>query len=219
MNNTFEKRAGIALIIFIILLLCTMVLHPAGGNIEYLIKITGVIVTTHSIAILSLPVGWIGFWGLTRRIGTNHTGSMLAFAMASLGLVAVLLAAAANGLILPIFLQHYKDADPETITAIKPILRYSFAINHAFDYIYTGAFCLAILGWSISILLTGKLSKWIGWLGIAISIAVVVIVVSGIAVNSLQGMRIFVSTIVIWILLAGIALYKQQEVVADQGVR
>src|SRR5215212_3852432 len=101
MNNSFEKKAGISLIVFTILLVFTMVLHPAGGSIEYLISITNRIVITHSIALLSLPFGWIGFWGLTRRIGTEHFGSMLAFGMISFGLVAVMIAAATNGLVMP----------------------------------------------------------------------------------------------------------------------
>jgi hypothetical protein len=211
MKNSFEKNAGIALIIFTILLVFTMVLHPVGGSVERLIKITSPIVATHAVAILSLPFGWIGFWGLTRKIGTDHFGAVFAFATASLGLVAVMLAAATNGLILPIFLQHYKDATPEAIAAIKPVMRYSFAINLAFDYIYTVAFCLAILFWSIAILLTGKLAKWIGWAGIAIAVLAAAIFISGIALNDLKGFRIFVSIIVLWILLIGIALSKQNK--------
>jgi hypothetical protein len=210
MNNSFEKKAGISLIVFTILLVFTMVLHPAGGSVEHLINITGVIVVTHAIAILSLPFGWIGFWGLTGKIGTDHFGSMLAFAMVSLGLVAVMLAAATNGLVLPLFLQHYKDATPETIAAIKPIMKYSLAVNHAFDYIYTVAFGLAILCWSITILLTRKLAVWIGWLGIASSVITVAIFISGMALNSLQGFRIFAAGMVVWILLVGIVLCKQK---------
>src|SRR6266852_8164517 len=124
MNNSFEKKAGLSLVVFTILLVFTMLLHPAGGSVEYLIRITGVIVITHAIAILSLPFGWIGFWGLTRKTGTDNFWSILAFAMISLGLVAVLFAAATNGLVLPLFLQYYKDATPDTITSLKPILRY-----------------------------------------------------------------------------------------------
>lgn len=210
MNNSFDKKAGISLIIFTILLVFTMVLHPAGGSVEHLINITTVIVVTHSIAILSLPFGWIGFWGLTRKIGTDHFGAVLAFAMISIGLIAAMFAAATNGLVLPVFLQHYKDVTPEALAAIKPIMQYSFAINHAFDYIYTAAFCLAMLCWSIAILQTKKLSKWIGWLGMVLSVTIAVIFISGAAVNNLQGLRLFVTGIVLWILLTGIALYKQE---------
>jgi hypothetical protein len=211
MNNPFEKNAGIALIVFTILLVFTMVLHPAGGSVEHLIHISKNIVIIHSIALLSIPFGWIGFWGLTRKIGTDHFGSMLAFVMASIGLLAAMLAATTNGLVLPIFLQHYREATPETITAIKPILRYGSAMNHAFDYMYTVAFCLAILCWSISIIHTRKLAVWIGWVGIVLSLAVAAFFISGVAVNNLEGFRIFITSIVVWILVVGVGLWRNKK--------
>jgi len=206
-----EKNAGISLLVLTILLVFTMVLHPAGGGVEYLIRITPQIVITHSIAILSLPFGWLGFWGLTRTMGTENFGSGLAFAMISLGLVAVLLAAATNGLVLPIFLQHYHDATPEKLSSIKPILRYSFAVNHAFDYIYTFAFCLAILSWSIVMIITKKFPVWLAWLGIALSITASIIFLWGVSVNNLQNFRLFVTTIIIWIALVGLATNKTKS--------
>lgn len=209
MNNLFERKAGFALIVFTILLVLTMVMHPAGGSVEHLIRITPLIITTHAIAIFSLPFGLIGFWGLTRRIGTDHFWSMLAFASICLGLIAVMIAAATNGLVMPVFLNGYKDASPETIESIRPILRYGFSINHAFDYIYTGAFLLSILGWSICILHTKKLPAWIGWAGGILIIIIIGIVVSGLAMSSLMGLRVFVSCIVVWILLVGIKLIRQ----------
>lgn len=211
MKTSFEKNAGLALIIFTVLLALTMGLHPAGGSVEHLIRISRVIIITHAIAILSLPFGWIGFWGLTKKLGTDNFWPMLAFSMISFGLFAVMIAASANGLIVPIFLQHYKDATPQALDSIRPVLRYSFATNGAFDYIYTWAFCLAILGWSITIIRTGKLAKWLGWLGIAVAVAAAVIFMSAVAVHSLQGFRIFVTAIVIWVLLAGIALSRQEK--------
>src|SRR4030095_13213999 len=115
MNNLFERKAGIALIAFTVLLVLTMVMHPAGGSVEHLIRITPLIITTHAIAIFSLPFGLIGFWGLTRRIGTDNFWSMLAFSSICFGLIAAMLAAATNGLVMPMFLDGYKDASAETI--------------------------------------------------------------------------------------------------------
>jgi hypothetical protein len=204
MNNSFEKKAGISLIIFSILLVFTIVLHPTGGSLQHILNITGMIVVTHSVAILSLPFGFLGFRGLTRKLGTDHFASELGLAMASLGLISALCAAATNGLAVPIFLQHYKDVTPDALTAIDPILRYSFALNHAFDYIYTGAFCLAIGCWSIAILRTRQLPVWIGWLGIVVSLTTAVIFLAGVvAPTNVQGLRIFVASILIWILLIG----------------
>lgn len=215
MNNSSQKNAGLALVAFTVLMILTMGLHPAGGNVEHLIRITKLIIITHAIAIFSLPFGWMGFWGLTKKLGADRFGPMLGFAMISLGLIAVMIAAGSNGLIMPIFLQHYKDARPDTIESIRPVLRYSFAINTAFDYVYTGAFCTAILCWSVTILKTKLLAAWLGWLGIVIAIGAVIIFLVGVQAHSLQGFRIFVTSIVIWILLVGVALYKEKPLTSS----
>jgi hypothetical protein len=85
MNTPFTQKAGLSLIIFTILLVFTIVLHPAGGSIGHLVNMTMLIIVTHSIAILSLPVGGIGFWGLTAKIGAERFGSMLALGWLCLG--------------------------------------------------------------------------------------------------------------------------------------
>jgi hypothetical protein len=175
-----------------------------------LLSISRLIVITHAIAIFSLSIGGIGFCGLSRKIGRDHFGSMLAPAMMLLGLMAALLAAGTNGLAIPIYLQHYKDASPQTISTITPILQFGFAINHAFDYVYTGAFSVAILCWSIAILMTKKLPVWIGWFGIALSLLTAVVFLSGGAVNNVHGLRIFVTGIVAWILVVGTVLCKEK---------
>ncbi len=84
-------------------------------------------------------------------------------------------------------------------------------MNNAFDYIFTGAFCLAILFWSIAILFTKKLPVWIAYLGIVLSIVAALIFVSGFALVDLQGFRLFVSSIVLWIILVGITLIRTAE--------
>ena len=208
-NHISDKQAGISLIIFIILLVFTMVLHPVGGSVERLINITGLIIGTHALAIFSLPFGWVGFRGVTRRIGTEHFSSSIAWGMVIFGLIAAMLAGATNGLVLPIFLQHYKDASPETPEAISPIIRYSYAVNHAFDYVYTGAFCFAILGWSIDILRGKKLPAWLGWLGLLLFVGMVALLIGGMNIHHLSGFRIFVTSILVWILLAGILLCRR----------
>jgi hypothetical protein len=206
MKTNFERNAGICLIIFILLMTFTMVMHPAGGGVAHLQKIRNTIIITHAIAIFSLPFAFIGFWGLTRMTGTDNFFSAAAFSFVSFGLVAVLIAAAANGLIMPLFLDKYRDAAPDVIASLKPVLSYSFSMNAAFDYIYSAAFCMAILGWSIAIILSKKLPIWIAWLGIVIAVIGAAMFFSGFAITGLQGFRIFVSTIIIWIAAAGFAL-------------
>jgi hypothetical protein len=211
MDASFEKRAGLSLIIFTLLILLTMVLHPAAGNFQHLLVITPMILVTHGAAILSLPFAAIGFWGLTRRLGADDFLSLTAFAMASLALVAALLAATTNGLVLPIFIHQYRDATPDIVDTLRPELTYSFAVNAAFDYVYTGAFCLAILGWSAGILHTKRLPRWIAWWGILVAIAGVVIVIAGASPASLLGFRLFVAGLVSWTIFVGVALRQKWD--------
>jgi len=73
------------------------------------------------------------------------------------------------------------------------------------------AFLLAILCWSVSIVLTKKLAIWIGWLGIILFLAAAAFFISGMAVNNLQGFRLFVTSIVVWLLVIGVALCRQNN--------
>lgn len=206
-----ERKAGIALVIFAFLLVITMVLHPAGGSIQHINRISALIITTHAIAIFSLPFGWIGFYGLTQRMGSGHFLSGLAFFFISMGMIAILLAAATNGLILPLFLQHYNDASAETLRSIKPISHYGFAINQAFDYIYTFAFCIAIALWSVSIYSSRKLPLWLCWLGLLICLIILALFIYGTRFNELSGFRLSVSIIIVWVVLAGAALIRSTK--------
>src|SRR5262249_55213483 len=133
MNPTLEKQAGIALIVFTILIAFTVILHPAGGNFQHLIEVTSILIVTHSVAILSLPFAAVGFWGLTKRIGPDNFLAISAFSLSVLALIAALLAAATNGLILPFFIRQFKDASPAVVETIKPVLIYTRAVNAAFD--------------------------------------------------------------------------------------
>jgi hypothetical protein len=206
MSIISEQKAGTSLFVFTFLLVFTMVLHPTGGSIAHLIEAAPMIVVTHAVAIVAIPFGWLGFWGLTKKLGIEDYWSMLGFAMVSVALIAVMLAGTANGIVMPIYLQNFKDASPVIVESIKPIIKYGLAVNKAFDYIYTGTFCVAVLSWSIAILRSKKLALWLGWLGIILSISVVIIFINGMAVNTLLGLRIFGTGILLWLLIVGYML-------------
>jgi hypothetical protein len=208
MSRTFEKQAGIALIVFTILIFFTMVFHPAGGNFRHLLMVIPTVLITHSMAILSLPFAALGFWGLTKRIGLENLFAVSAFAMSLVALIAALLAGSTNGLVLPLFVLQYKDAAPDTVDMLRPFLAYSHAVNAAFDYVYTGAFCLAILFWSIAILKTRRLPRWMAVLGTLVAIAGVTFILSGISPASLYGFHLFVATLITWTIAVGIALVR-----------
>lgn len=206
-----SKNAGIALLIGSFLLTVTMVLHPAGGNFEQLLKATTMIVISHAVAIAAMPVCYIGFKGLHQKLGNERLLSQLAMAFCMFGLIAGMLAGAVNGLALPVFINRFADADAATIETLKPVLKYGMSLNHAFDYILIGMFCLGVLLWSIEIIKAKKLPVWLGYFGIVLTLAAVVMLISGFVFVNLHGFRVFVFGLVAWIVWAAISLVKTSK--------
>ena len=207
-----EKSAGFALLLGSLLMLSTMVLHPEGGNLQHLLKVARIVVISHSVALLAIPLLGIGFWGLTKRMGINHFLPLLSFAVMITGLLAGMMAATINGLALPIFIQNFQNETAEAATFIKPILRNNIALNQAFDYVFVSAVSLSILFWSIAIFALKKLPLWIGYFGLLLSVTALAMLISGFEFVNLHGFRLFVLSNVVWISLVGIALIRLKQV-------
>lgn len=188
-----------------------MVLHPSGGSIEYIIKISKTITIAHSLAIFSLPIILFGFYGLTIRLLDKWKLSILAFIIISFGLFSAMLAAVINGLTLPYFLNKYSERLDENIRVLKPITNYSFSLNVPLDYVFIVTCCLAIIVYSTIILIEKKFPKWIGFLGTFIVLFSIVGVLTGFIFTSLTGFRVFTFSIAAWILSSGILLYKSNK--------
>jgi len=211
MKNKLESNSGAALITGSIFMVITMALHPAGGSIAHLFKVITMVIITHSIAILSVPIILFGFWGLTKRLGGDKTISIIAFIIICLGMVSVMFAAGVNGVAMPLFLTAYKNATPEIINTLKPILIYSGALNHMFDYIFIGFMCIAVMLWSITIVRTKSLPIWIGYAGIALFALTIILMLAGFVFVDLMGFRTFIFLFVAWILVVGVQLRKPVE--------
>lgn len=206
------QGAGISLIIGSFLMIITMVLHPVGGDFQHLVAIIPMGIISHSIAILSLPFTAYGFFGLTKRLQASPFFANAAFSIMAFGLIAAMLAASINGLILMDFVGTYSDADDQTIAAIKPFLLLLRAFNHAYDFIMIGAVLLSMLFWSIAILQTKSLSIWLGYLGALLAIIALILILADFMFVDLFGFRIFIFGWVVWVIYAGLEIRKQPSV-------
>jgi len=211
MNMSIEKSGGIALLTGSVLMLATMVFHPAGGNLHQLLRTASVIVISHSLALMAIPFLAVGFWGLTKRMGVNQFLPLIAFAMVLMGLLAGMIAAIINGLALPIYIHSYREATAEVIPTLKPILKNNIALNQAFDFVFLGAVSLSIMFWSIAILTLKKLPIWMGYFGFVLSLTSIGMFVFGFLFVNLHGFRLFVFSNVVWISLIGVALIRIKE--------
>jgi hypothetical protein len=208
MEKHYFKSTGISLISGAFLIIATMVLHPSGGNIEHIIRISKTITIAHSLAIFSSPILLFGFYGLTLRLADKWKLSFLAFIIITFGLIAAMFAALFNGLTLPYFLSQYSRRLEENIEILKPITNFSFAVNVPLDYIFIVACCLSILIYSLIILFEGKMPKWIGYLGIFIALFSVVGGLTDFVFTSLTGFRVFTFSVAVWVLSSGTYLIK-----------
>lgn len=211
MEINFHKSTGISLTIGSFLAITTMMLHPSGGNIEHIIQMSIPLKITHALAIFCLPFILFGFYGLTFKLSAKWKLSSLAFIIIAFGLFAAMLAALFNGLALPYFLGQYSENLEQDITTIKPIINYGFAINKALDYVFIISFCTAISIYSLIIIKSKKLPKWIGYFGIVILIFAIIGSSTNFVFTSLTGFRIFVFSIAGWILCSGISLIQSNK--------
>jgi len=207
MESNFHKSTGLALTMGSLLASITMVLHPTRGSIQHISSIATSLKSTH-LAIFCLPCILFGFYGLTHKLSDTWRISTLAFIIVAFGLFAVMLSAVFNGLVLPNFLTQYSENTAQHISMLKPIINYGFAINKAFDYLFITSFCLAISLYAIVIIITKKLSKWIGYFGILILIMAIIGATTNFVFTSLTGFRIVVFSIAAWILYAGLLLIR-----------
>ncbi|WP_299601010.1 hypothetical protein [uncultured Aquimarina sp.] len=208
MKHHMYKSTGSALILGALLIIVTMVLHPSGGTIEYILKISRSIQNTHALAIFSLPILLFGFYGLTNALMDTYRLSILALIVITFGLIAAMFAALFNGLTLPYFLNKYADNLDQNIETLNMIKNYGFAINIPLDYIFIVACCFAIFLYSIANILEQKHPKWISYLGIFIIIFSVTGGLTDFVFTSLVGFRIFTFSIAAWVLSNGILLVK-----------
>lgn len=208
MGKHFHKSSGISLITGSLLIIATMGLHPTGGSIEYIIKITKSITATHSLAIFSLPILFFGFYGLTNALLDKWKLAKLALIIMEFGLISAMFAALINGLTLPYFLGKYENNIAENSNMLKLIINYGFAINKPLDYIFIIATCLAITIYSLLIVSSDKLPKWIGFFGLSLIVFVLIGLLTGFVFSNLIGFQIFIFGIAIWFLATGISLIK-----------
>lgn len=211
METNFYKTTGLSLTIGSFLAITTMIIHPVGTNIEHIIELSKPLQITHTLAIFCLSFILFGFYGLTHKLSDKRKISTLAFIIIGFGLVAAMLAALFNGLALTFFLNQYSDNLEQNNAIIKPIVNYGFAINKGLDYVFIVSFCLAISIYSVIMIISKKLPKWIGYFGIVILIFALIGAVTNFMFTSHSGFRIFVFSIAGWILCSGISLIKSNK--------
>ena len=148
---TDNRLSGVALIAGSCGIIITMAFHPQGhSTAAQLPSMIRMLILVHGLALTCIPVLFLGAWGLSRRPATPNLLSMVGLVLYALGLIAVMGAAVADGLVTPRVLEQIvASADtPSAMETWRMISRYTFYWNQAFAQVFVVASSAAIVAWS-----------------------------------------------------------------------
>jgi len=205
MENSFAKASGTSLCLGSLISIVTMALHPTEGSIQHIVRIQNVLIFSHTLAIACLPFMCFGALGLSATLRTDSRISLLAFIVFGFGLVAGMIAAAINGLILPKFLSD-SLTKPFDDSQLKTVLRYGHHINTAMTNVFIFATSVSIAIWCILIIRLSQLPGWVGYWGLLLLGFELVCLVIKVNFTDLYGFRIFVFGLATWLIAVGIQL-------------
>ena len=197
----------------------TMAIHPVSRGVltlEQVERMAVISAIAHTLAMFSFLAIFLGTCGLTRYLAARETpdrsdrlafGAVVTFGFAC---VAVLIATAISGFIVPNIMRHMVRDIPTNAPQYHLIIDSMFQINQAFSLIFSVATSAAILLWSASGLRHGGLGRGIAIYGCVISPVLTVLLGVGHLRLNVHGMAIVVLAHAIWFIAVGAELVWRQ---------
>src|SRR5215469_10246963 len=102
--NLTDRMSGLALIVGSVGVLLTLGLHPSGKGLidpATYMAVTRHLMDVHSIALLSLPLWFLGAYGLSRRLAAAGHVAIVPLTLYGFGLAAMLSGVICDGLVMP----------------------------------------------------------------------------------------------------------------------
>lgn len=210
MEIQFRRASGFCLLTGSVLATLTMMLHPLGGDLAEIARTKNIFLFSHSIAILAIPFIAFGFWGLSTALITKGRWSFLAFSIVCFGLMAVILAGAFDGVVLPLFASRYWNSSLDE-NLLQVVRNYGKYINLCMDYIFITAITLSVSIWSAVIITSARLPKWLGYYGLLLVAVIITCLVFNLNLTSVFRFSLFIFGIVSWKVLASILMIISQK--------
>ena len=210
---TDERKSGWALIAGTVAGIIIMALHPTGhdivapGQLESILRLS---IAVHAVALFSLPVLFLGAWGLSRRVETGNRIALAGLVTYAFGLVAVMNAGVLNGLVAPGILRQVLAPDSPSSQSAHIMAGYYFRQNQAFAEVYVVAVSVAIALWSVSIFRSGKLDRALAIYGVILAPVILIALFSGHLSMGAHGFGMVVLCQGIWFIAAGVGLCRAQ---------
>jgi hypothetical protein len=211
---TDDRKSGLAFFIGMTGTIITMALHPTAhdlsggaGHADHMMQLN---VAVHSLVLVCIPILFLGALGLTRRLAAPDRLALSGLVLFGFAEVAVMIAAAASGLIAT-GLFHHMAADPGNADMWHAVLTLNGHINQAFAMIFVVASSIAIVLWSAAILKGNTFSRPIGIYGCILGPLTILAVLSGHVRLNVHGFGLIVLGQAIWFICSGVTLWRFKE--------
>lgn len=205
--------SGAALIAGMIGSIITMALHPTARDLTSGVHPVSTImhlnIAVHSLAMLCLPILFLGTIGLTQKLASPNRLALSGLVFFGFAETAVMVAAAASGLIAP-GLYHHVAADPGLADTWRAVMQLNGHINQAFAQIYAVAASFAIILWSAAMLRSNYFSRALGILGTIFGTVTILAVVSGHIRVDVHGFGAIILGQAIWFICTGVTLWREK---------
>jgi hypothetical protein len=211
---TDNRKSALALIIGMIGTIITMAFHPTGHDLvtsEHFDSMMRLAVAVHALALICLPIIFLGTLGLYRRLAGANRLSLTALVMYGFAAVAVMNAATLSGLVAPGLARHMLTNEAGSRDMWSIAFHLSGDLNQAFALVFVVASWAAILLWSIAILRSGNFSRALGIYGCCVAPITLIAVLSGHIRLNVHGFGMVVLSQAVWFISAGVLLWKEKQ--------
>ncbi len=205
---THHRHAATAIIVGTVASIITMALHPTGADAIRVAEAGGhnvLIRGVHLLAVVAQPLLLAGTAALTWRLRAS-AAALLGMASFTLAIFAIIVAAAASGLVAPHVAESLAGTVGAERTLFLELLHYTGSINRAFASLYVMLTGIAVLAWSWAMRGVDAFPAGLGWLGFALGAAGIFVGSTGVVPLDVIGFGAVVLAQAVWMLWMAMAL-------------
>jgi hypothetical protein len=205
------RLSGLTMVAGSVGVFVTLILHPSERGLfdpAQVGSIGRMMIIVHSLALVSLPLWFIGAFGLSRRIGWCGSFSLAALIIYGFGLAALMNAVVIDGLVTPGLARAIANATPDKAIGWKIAFSHNVLLDQAFMSVFLVACSVAIVSWSVSIVRSAALARALGVFGCVLGTATVITQLTGWLGQYPHIFFIALTGQAIWFFSAGMQLFR-----------
>lgn len=206
-----DRSAALALVTGSLAGLVVMAFHPTGGEVSREAAGGGamtLVQAVHWLGIVAQPLLLAGTVALTMRLRARRAAAIGGLAFFVVASCAVVIAAAASGLISPGVLRGMHAEGSTAMAASENALHYTWLINQAFARVYVVLAAIAIALWSWAIVGGREMPSALGVFGLLLGTVLLAGIASGHLTLGIHGFGLVVLGQGVWLIWGAIVLWR-----------